>query len=239
MLRATIASLLAVASGSARSGSRAKCQPGRRARRARNSTSPLSRCRKRCVNTAQQSGDQVVFLFRDRQGPRSARAGRFLHTSGSFATPARKHRPEISSRQRQDHCDQHRRAGEARSGHAANLDGRAAPRLAQASETARRRLPQAQEQGGGGRSKRRQIPLFGVEEVIVTGTAVAERTRVRFERRDLHVQRRRHCSAGAVQLGGFDLGSAGLLGRNRRRAPRKATSLLAASFKTAVIATSV
>lgn len=171
MLRAMIASLLAVAStGSAL----AQTQPTNadQTRQEFNiAAQPLSQALR---EYAQQSGDQVVFysdIGKGREAPALA---------GSYT------RQEALQRLLEHTGLKYRRVNAktiaistdapARPDASMQRTSMAAPmRLAQATETTPAPLPQAQEQGGG-----EQAPadsLFGVEEVIVTGTAVAERTK--------------------------------------------------------------
>lgn len=171
MLRAMIASLLAVAStGSAL----AQTQPTNadQTRQEFNiAAQPLSQALR---EYAQQSGDQVVFysdIGKGREAPALA---------GSYT------RQEALQRLLEHTGLKYRRVNAktiaistdapARPDASIQRTSMAAPmRLAQATETTPAPLPQAQEQGGG-----EQAPadsLFGVEEVIVTGTAVAERTK--------------------------------------------------------------
>ncbi len=174
MLRAMIASLLAVASaGSALAQTQTNPTSADQTRQEfKIAAQPLSQALR---EYAQQSGDQVVFysdIGKGREAPaltgsytRQEALQRLLENTGlkyrrvnaktiaiSTDAPAR---PEASIQR----------------------TSMAAPvRLAQATEAAPAPLPQAQEQGGGGE----QAPadaLFGVEEVIVTGTAVPTRTK--------------------------------------------------------------
>jgi outer membrane receptor protein involved in Fe transport len=171
MLRAMIASLLAVASA----GALAQANPtsAEQTRQEFNiAAQPLSQALR---EYAQQSGDQVVFYSEIGKG-REAPA-----LSGSYT------RQEALQRLLENTGLKYRRVNAktiaistdapARPEASTQRTSMAAPiRLAQASEPAPAPLPQAQEQGGGGE----QAPadsLFGVEEVIVTGTAVAERTK--------------------------------------------------------------
>ncbi|WP_129642019.1 TonB-dependent receptor domain-containing protein [Peristeroidobacter agariperforans] len=171
MLRAIIASLLAVASA----GALAQTNPTStdQTRQEFNiAAQPLSQALR---EYAQQSGDQVVFYSEIGKG-REAPA-----LSGSYT------RQEALQRLLENTGLKYRRVNAktiaistdapARPEASIQRTSMAAPmRLAQATETAPAPLPQAQEQGGAGE----QAPadsLFGVEEVIVTGTAVAERTK--------------------------------------------------------------
>ncbi|GFE81103.1 TonB-dependent receptor [Steroidobacter agaridevorans] len=171
MLRAIIASLLAVASA----GALAQTNPTStdQTRQEFNiAAQPLSQALR---EYAQQSGDQVVFYSEIGKG-REAPA-----LSGSYT------RQEALQRLLENTGLKYRRVNAktiaistdapARPEASMQRTSMAAPmRLAQATEPAPAPLPQTQEQGGGGE----QAPadsLFGVEEVIVTGTAVAERTK--------------------------------------------------------------
>jgi iron complex outermembrane receptor protein len=175
MLRAMIASLLAVASvGSALAQTQTNTAAIDQTRQEFNiAAQPLSQALR---EYAQQSGDQVVFysdIGKGREAPalagsytRQEALQRLLENTGlkyrrvnaktvAISTDAPT-RPEASMQ---------------RTSVAAPM------RLAQATETAPAPLPQAQEQGGGGGEQAPADSLFGVEEVIVTGTAVPERTK--------------------------------------------------------------
>lgn len=174
MLRAMIASLLAIASaGSALAQTQTTPTAADQTRQEFNiAAQPLSQALR---EYAQQSGDQVVFYSEIGKG-RAAPA-----LTGSYT------RQEALQRLLEHTGLKYRRVNAktiaistdapARPEAAIQRTSMAAPmRLAQATETTPAPLPQTQEQGGGGE----QAPansLFGVEEVIVTGTAVAERTK--------------------------------------------------------------
>src|SRR5262245_21547760 len=171
MLRAMIASLLAFASV----GALAQTSPtsADQTRQAFNiAAQPLSQALR---EYAQQSGDQVVFYSEIGKG-RAAPA-----LTGSFT------RQEALQRLLENSGLKYRRVNTktiaigtdapARPEAALQRTSMAAPmRLAQATEAAPAPLPQVQEQGGAGEPAPAES-LFGVEEVIVTGTAVAERTK--------------------------------------------------------------
>ncbi|HEY0680712.1 MAG TPA: TonB-dependent receptor [Steroidobacter sp.] len=179
MLRATIASLLAIAAGAAlaqepvHSDSNKTASADQALQEFKIAAQPLSQALR---EYAQQSGDQVVFyseIGKGREAPavegsytRQEALRRLLENTGlkyrrvnaktvaiSTDAPAR---PEASMQ---------------RTSMAAPL------RLAQATDTAPAPLAQVQEQGGVGAQQAPDDSLFGVEEVIVTGTAVAERTK--------------------------------------------------------------
>ncbi|HEY0940387.1 MAG TPA: TonB-dependent receptor [Steroidobacter sp.] len=186
MLRATIASLLAVAAGSAlaqsaptsvksdQGESASKYASADQARQEFNiAAQPLSQALR---EYAQQSGDQVVF-YSDVGKGRDAPA-----VAGSYT------RQEALNRLLENSGLKYRRVNAKTVAIAADPPARpeasiqrtsmvAPVRLAQATEPAPAPAPQAQEQGGGGAERPAQGSLFGVEEVIVTGTAVAERTK--------------------------------------------------------------
>ncbi|HEY5760319.1 MAG TPA: TonB-dependent receptor [Steroidobacter sp.] len=174
MLRAMIASLLAVASvGSALAQTQTNTTSTDQARQEFNiAAQPLSQALR---EYAQQSGDQVVFysdIGKGREAPalagsytRQEALQRLLENTGLKYRRVNAKTIAISS-----DAPSRPAASNQRTSMVAPL------RLAQASETAPAPLPQTQEQGGGGE----QAPadsLFGVEEVIVTGTAVPERTK--------------------------------------------------------------
>lgn len=172
MLRAMIASLLAVASA----GALAQTNPSgaEQARQEFNiAAQPLSQALR---EYAQQSGDQVVFYSEIGKG-REAPA-----LTGSYT------RQEALQRLLENTGLKYRRVNPktiaistdapAKPEASIQRTSMAAPmRLAQATATAPAPLPQAQEQGGGAGEQAPADSLFGVEEVIVTGTAVAERTK--------------------------------------------------------------
>ena len=174
MLRAMIASLLTVASaGSALSQTQTNPTTADGTRQEFNiAAQPLSQALR---EYAQQSGDQVVFYSEIGKG-RAAPA-----LTGSYT------RQEALQRLLENTGLKYRRVNaktvaistDAPAKPAASIQRTSisAPmRLAQATAAEPAPLPQAQDQGSGGE----QAPansLFGVEEVIVTGTAVAERTK--------------------------------------------------------------
>lgn len=185
MLRATIASLLAIAAaGSALAQSTTqhssdnesanKYASADQARQEFNiAAQPLSQALR---EYAQQSGDQIVFYSEIGKG----------HAAPSVAGSYTKQ--EALLRLLENSGLKYRRVNaktvaigsEAPSRPDASMQrtSSAAPmRLAQSTETAAAPLPQAQEQGGVGEQRAPEESLFGVEEVIVTGTAVAERTK--------------------------------------------------------------
>lgn len=175
MLRAMIASLLAIASaGSALAQTRSTTTATDHTRREFNiAAQPLSQALR---EYAQQSGDQVVFysdIGKGREAPalagsftRQEALQRLLENSGLKYKRVNAKTVAISS------------DAPARPEASIQRTSMAAPmRLAQATDTAPAPLPQAQEQDGGGGEQAPADSLFGVEEVIVTGTAVPARTK--------------------------------------------------------------
>ncbi len=185
MLRATIASLLAIAAaGSALAQSTTEHSSGNEATNKYASTDqarqefniaaqPLSQALR---EYAQQSGDQIVFYSEIGKGHAAPAV------AGSYT------RQEALLRLLENSGLKYRRVNAktvaigsdapARPEASMQRTSTAAPmRLAQTSETAPAPLPQTQEQGSVGEQRAPENSLFGVEEVIVTGTAVAERTK--------------------------------------------------------------
>jgi iron complex outermembrane receptor protein len=182
MLRATIASLLAIAAAgsavaqhSTEDASSARYASADQQRQEFNiAAQPLSQALR---EYAQQSGDQVVFY---------SEIGRGLDApalSGSYT------RQEALQRLLENSGLKYRRVNAKTVAIAADKPAHATTsmqrtsmaasplRLAQASDIPPAPRPQAQEQGGGGSQTPASQSLFGVEEVVVTGTAVAERTK--------------------------------------------------------------
>lgn len=182
MLRATIASLLAIAAGSAlaqapdssdKESTNQHASADQALQEFNIAAQPLSQALR---EYAQQSGDQVVFYSEIGKG-RAAPA-----VAGSYT------RQEALRRLLENTGLKYRRVNAktiaistdapARPAASMQRTSMAAPlRLAQATDTPPAPLAQAQEQGGGGAQQLADDSLFGVEEVIVTGTAVAERTK--------------------------------------------------------------
>ncbi|MBM0108786.1 TonB-dependent receptor [Steroidobacter sp. S1-65] len=181
MLRATIASLLAIAAGSALAQAQDSATPTTNKTASADqalqefniAAQPLSQALR---EYAQQSGDQVVFysdIGKGREAPAVA---------GSYT------RQEALRRLLENTGLKYRRVNSKTVAISADAPARpqaslqrtsmAAPlRLAQATDTPPAPRAQAQEQGGGRTEQPASDSLFGVEEVIVTGTAVAERTK--------------------------------------------------------------
>lgn len=172
MLRAMIASLLAIASAGSALAQTTPTTADQTRQEFNIAAQPLSQALR---EYAQQSGDQVVFYSEIGKG-RAAPA-----LTGSYT------RQEALQRLLEHTGLKYRRVNAktiaistdapARPEAAIQRTSMAAPmRLAQATETTPAPLPQTQEQGGAG-EQAPEKSLFGVEEVIVTGTAVAERTK--------------------------------------------------------------
>jgi len=172
MLRAMIASLLAVASAGSALAQTDPTTTDRTRQEFNIAAQPLSQALR---EYAQQSGDQVVFYSEIGKG-RAAPA-----LTGSYT------RQEALQRLLENTGLKYRRVNAktiaistdepAKPAASIQRTSISAPmRLAQATASEPTPLPQAQDQRGGGE----QAPtdsLFGAEEVIVTGTAVAERTK--------------------------------------------------------------
>ena len=175
MLRAMIASLLAIASaGTAAAQTQTNSAGVEQTRQEFNiAAQPLSQALR---EYAQQSGDQVVFYSEIGKG-REAPA-----VAGSYT------RQEALQRLLENTGLKYRRVNaktiaistDAPARPEASMQRTSMPaplRLAQATEPAPAPQAQAQEQGAGAAEQPSEDSLFGVEEVIVTGTAVAERTK--------------------------------------------------------------